>query len=136
MNFNSIDLILNIHLNNPTVPYEQAFSVTLNIDTFSYASSNAATISLSNASVTQMQMTGLTALPTAAGADAIYILRVNGSEVEHALQLTFPQYFIVEDEATTSTIWSNDSYWSSNLSYFELLQQSYLHPQSSSLLLD
>jgi hypothetical protein len=80
--FNDISVVVNVELTNPHLPFVQAFSATLTVAGFGYATTNNASISIANNTVVQLPACVLTALPTAAGAYSIYILQVEGSTVD------------------------------------------------------
>jgi hypothetical protein len=51
----------------------------------------------------------ITALPSAAGANSIYILAISAQYVSESLLLAFPYVFNIEQDISASLVWSNYS---------------------------
>ena len=80
---------------------------------------------MANSITSLMTGVSLLAVPNAAGANAIYVLQVPAKYVKKTIEIELPGGFKLDEDVTASLYWSNTSKWLNNMSYFELLQQSY-----------
>lgn len=118
-------LILNAALDNPIFPKMYSFKSSISTNQNIYSTTNNQNVNYSSNIVKNITSISMSSLPTAAGSKSIYMLKMPAKFLSNIVEIDFPFYYELNSNAKLSTYFSNSSVWDINLSYFDLLQQTY-----------